>query len=178
MVAALLVANAALLWLGLTTDAVTIGITVKKEFLGFAFRLADERATYSILGAIWKLKSDGNVALFVLVVVFSVVFPIAKLVGGMWLWSMATFGASSGTGAARLRVWAERLSGLGKWSMLEVFMAALLCALLKAGDMVRVVIQPGMYWFVTAVIVSIVTANLTKRYVGGIAYVGTARTSH
>lgn len=44
-------------------------------------------------------------------------------------------------------------------------MAGLLCALLKAGDMVRLVIEPGLYWFIVAVLLSIVNAVLTRQLV-------------
>ena len=74
-----------------------------------------------------------------------------------------------------LLAWVRRLGSLGKWSMLEVFMAGLLCALLKAGDTVRLIIEPGLYWFVAAVIVSIVNASLTKRLVADPAMLKTGR---
>ena len=160
----LLVANVALLWIGLTEDAVTLGVTVTQEFLGRTFRLSDERATYSILDAIWKLHTDGNTALFIVIIAFSVTFPTAKLAATIWIWVRVSLGHPGERTRAALLAWARRLGSLGKWSMLEVFMAGLLCALLKAGDMVRLIIEPGLYWFV-AVIVSIVNANLTRRIV-------------
>ena len=161
----LLAVNVGLFWFGLTENAVTVGVTVKQAFLGRTFRFSDERATYSILDAIWKLRSDGNTALFVVVLLFSVVFPTVKLGGNIWIWLRASLSHPGEGTRPQLRAWARRLGSLGKWSMLEVFMAGLLCALLKAGDMVRLVIEPGLYWFVAAVLVSIVNAILTKQLV-------------
>jgi Paraquat-inducible protein A len=164
---ALLLLNVLLLWLGLTEDAVTVGVTVKKEVFGFAIRLSDERATYSVLDAIWKLRTDGNTILFVLIALFSVAFPMAKLAGNIYIWFRIATSRSSEATRQELLLWTRRLGDLGKWSMLEVFMAGLLCALLKAGDMVRVVIEPALYWFVAAVLLSIVNATQTKRIVAG-----------
>ena len=161
----LLAVNVGLFWFGLTENAVTVGVTVKQQFLGRTFRFSDERATYSILDAIWKLRSDGNSGLFVVVLLFSVVFPTVKLAGNVWIWLRASVSHPGARTRSDLKAWARRLGSLGKWSMLEVFMAGLLCALLKAGDMVRLVIEPGLYWFVAAVLVSIVNAILTKQLV-------------
>ncbi len=160
---ALLLLNVLLLWLGLTEDAVTVGVTVKKEVLGFAIRLSDERATYSVLDAIWKLRTDGNTVLFVLISLFSVAFPLAKLAGNIWIWFRIATSRPNEATRQQLQRWTRRLGDLGKWSMLEVFMAGLLCALLKAGDMVRLVIEPGLYWFIAAVLLSIVNATKTKQ---------------
>ena len=40
-----------------------------------------------------------------------------------------------------------------------------MCALLRAGETVRLLIRSGMYWFLGAVLLSIVNAILTKRLV-------------
>lgn len=115
---ALLFLNVLLLWLGLTEDAVTVGVTVKKEVFGFAIRLSDERATYSVLDAIWKLRTDGNTVLFVLIALFSVAFPIAKLAGNIWIWFRIATSRSSETPRQALQPGTRRLSDLGRWSML------------------------------------------------------------
>ena len=46
--------------------------------------------------------------------------------------------------------------------MLEVFVAGLLCVLLKLGQVTRFKIEVGMYWFFAAVMLSLVSAHLTK----------------
>ena len=45
--------------------------------------------------------------------------------------------------------------------MLEVFLAALLCVMVKMGDIVRVQLEPGIYLFCGAVVLSIICAALT-----------------
>ncbi|MEI6394424.1 MAG: paraquat-inducible protein A [Verrucomicrobiota bacterium] len=52
---------------------------------------------------------------------------------------------------------------MGKWSMLEVFVAGLLCVLLKLGDVTRFKIENGMYWFFAAVFLSLVNEYWTGK---------------
>lgn len=139
-------------------DAVTVAKTMTKEVLIWKIRLIDERATYSILSAIGKLWQDGNYGLFLLVFSFSVLFPWLKL----GVVSMAAISRWRGL-ESRGDGWHERIGALGKWSMIEVFMAALLCVMLKMGDLVRVKIEPGMYFFCASVIVGIATVALMKK---------------
>jgi len=58
---------------------------------------------------------------------------------------------------------AHWLHWLGKWSMLEVFVAGLLCVLLKLGTITRFKIESGMYWFFAAVFLSLVNAHWTEK---------------
>ena len=159
--AVLLIANAILFWIGFTTDAVTFGTTVKKEVAGlFTYRVVDERVTYSVVEAIFRLWKDGNHILFILVFGFSVVFPIVKWLGNVVLCMvMATSGQASSSSAK----FAHWLHVLGRWSMLEVFMAALMCVMVKMGDVVRVVLHAGIFWFLGAVMLSLVNALLAER---------------
>lgn len=142
-------------------DAVTVAKTLTKEVLIWKLRVVDERSTYSIITAIFKLWDDGNYGLFTIVFGFSIVFPIAKLLANTVL-VLSTFRPSMDTGHhPRIAAW---LGYLGKWSMIEVFMAALLCVVVKMGDLVRVQIEPGLYVFCAAVLTSIICASATRQY--------------
>ena len=139
-------------------DAVTVAKTMTKEVLVWKIRLIDERVTYSILSAIGKLWEDGNYGLFLLVFSFSVLFPWVKL----GVVSMAAISRWRGLESRGGR-WHERIGSLGKWSMLEVFMAALLCVMVKMGDLVRVKIELGIYFFCASVIVGIASVALLQK---------------
>ncbi len=159
--AASLCADAILLWLGLTEDAITVGKTLKKDVLGFTIRLMDERQTFSIFSAIFKLRSDGNYFLFMVIFLFSIVFPIVKWVANALIWvALMRSGRVVDNWMGRFVRW---LHWLGKWSMLEVFVAGLLCVLLKLGQVARFKIEDGMYWFFAAVFVSLVNAHWTEK---------------
>jgi paraquat-inducible protein A len=158
---ALLGLTAVLLTLGLTWDAVTIGKTITKEVLIWKLRVVDERSTYSILTAIFKLWDDGNYVLFLIVFSFSIVFPITKLLVNTGLVLAAMRPGIENAYHPRIAI---VLGYLSKWSMIEVFMAAMLCVVVKMGDLVRVQIEAGLYLFCAAVIMSIVSALLTRRF--------------
>jgi len=161
ILAVTLCANAVLLWLGLTEDAITVGKTLKKEVLGITIRLVDERQTFSIISAIFKLGSDGNYFLFFIIFLFSIVFPIVKWAANALIWvTLIRKGRVVASWVERSARW---LHWLGKWSMLEVFVAGLLCVLLKLGDITRFKIESGMYWFFAAVFLSLVNAHWTEK---------------
>ena len=156
-----LCADAILLWLGLTEDAITVGKTLKKEVLGLTIRLVDERQTFSIISAIFKLRSDGDYFLFVVLFLFSIVFPSVKWAANALIWvSLVRNGRVVSDWLGRTAHW---LHWLGKWSMLEVFVAGLLCVLLKLGTITRFKIESGMYWFFAAVFLSLVNAHWTEK---------------
>ena len=161
ILAVTLCADAVLLWLGLTEDAITVGKTLKQEVLGFSIRLVDERQTFSIISAIFKLRSDGNYFLFFVIFLFSIVFPIFKWAANAMIWvSLIRNGQVVSDRLGRSARW---LHWLGKWSMLEVFVAGLLCVLLKLGTVTRFKIEDGMYWFFAAVFLSLVNAHWTEK---------------
>lgn len=161
ILAVTLCANAILLWIGLTEDAITVGKTLKKELLGITIRLVDERQTFSILSAIFKLRSDGNHFLFFVIFLFSIVFPILKWVANALIWiTLMRHGRVVDNWVGRTVRW---LHWFGKWSMIEVFVAGLLCVLLKLGDVARFKIEGGMYWFFAAVFLSLINAKWTEK---------------
>jgi Paraquat-inducible protein A len=158
----LLLSNIIVFYLGFTREALTVGTTVKKEMLGFSFRLIDERASYSLISAILKLWEDGNHLLFIAIFTFSVIFPGAKILGNLALWMRMMSKQNSADGAASTAFLARWLHVLGRWSMVEVFAAGLLCVILKLGDIVRVKLGPGLLWFLAAVVLSMINAKLTE----------------
>jgi paraquat-inducible protein A len=138
-----------------------VGKTLKKEVLGLTIRLVDERQTFSIISAIFKLRSDGDYFLFVVLFLFSIVFPSVKWAANALIWvSLVRNGRVVSDWLGRTAHW---LHWLGKWSMLEVFVAGLLCVLLKLGTITRFKIEVGMYWFFAAVFLSLVNAHWTEK---------------
>lgn len=162
ILAAMLCANVVLFWLGLTEDAITVGKTLKKEVLGITIRLVDERQTFSIVSAIFKLRgNDGDQFLFVILFLFSIVFPIIKWSANVLIWVVLM--RNDRVEDNRLKLVARWLHWLGNWSMIEVFVAGLLCVLLKLGTVSRFKIEGGMYWFFAAVFLSLVNAHWTEK---------------
>lgn len=114
--------------------------------------LVDEKNTYSVLSGAWELFEANEIFLAVVVVLFSVAFPCAKLVS---LFILCHDGADS---SRELHFKAHAF--LGKWSMLDVFVIALLVVSLKLGDMVNIEIHSGVYLFAASVILTMILTHL------------------
>lgn len=107
----------------------------------------------SILESCWQLLEEGEIFLFLVIFVFSVVFPLIKLGMALYLWYLADVDRP---GFRRSLGWIEML---GKWSMLDVFVVALSVVAIQMSLISDVEIHPGIYLFATAVALSIVAVS-------------------
>jgi len=98
------------------------------------------RATDStILGGVVLLLHHGDFPIAAVIFIASVLVPLSKLLALSWLcWSVARRQPTSRHQRARL-YWATEL--VGKWSMTDVFVVAILVALINLGGLL--VITPG-----------------------------------
>ena len=110
-------------------------------------------STKSIASAILTLFDGGHVLLGAVVVLFSVVFPLAKLVVNLRIWLARDIASPGIRRAAR---WAVTL---GKWSMLDVFMAAIVVATVTLGMVASVTTEIGLYLFGGAIVLSMLAAQ-------------------
>lgn len=104
----------------------------------------------SIADALMVLAEDGEWVLAAVVGLFSIVLPVLKLVLAWWLWR-ATDLRNPNFGR-RLEV----LSMIGKWSMLDVFLVAILIAAIKISLVSDVQAHYGLYLFTASVLLSTV----------------------
>ena len=102
---------------------------------------------YSVATGVFGLYEDGQYVLATVVFFWSVVFPIAKLALLFWLW----FGRTDAEQRAFVLRWLDKL---GKWSMLDVFIVAILVVAAKLGPLAEVNVEPGLYVFGAAVLLS------------------------
>jgi len=140
-VLALLLLSAALLVLGWLLPIMTVETLLI---------LTDE---VSILDSCWQLLEQGEVFLFLVIFVFSIVFPLIKLGVALYLWWLADL---ERPGFLRSLAWIETL---GKWSMLDVFVVALSVVAIQMSFVSEVEIHPGIYLFTAAVALSIVAVS-------------------
>ena len=96
------------------------------------------------------LLRESDVLLFVIVAGFSMIFPTIKLLVAGWVW--ARVDATSPRGH-RAVAWME---GLGKWSMVDVFVVALIVVAVKVSLVTNVGVHSGVYVFAGAVAMSII----------------------
>ncbi len=138
LVGAGLVAALVLLGFGLAVPM----ISVNKLFL------FEERM--SVLRGLEILAGEGEWVLLVIVVVFSLLFPITKIGLSAWLWYG---GETDATGLRKQLGW---LDIAGKWSMLDVFVVAIVISAVKVSVVSAVAIHPGLYLFSGAILLSMV----------------------
>jgi paraquat-inducible protein A len=104
--------------------------------------------TVSLLSALEVLAQEAEWGLFVLIGTFSVVFPILKLLMLLLIWNIEP------ADSERHRVHLHWLSVYGKWSMLDVFVVALLVVSIKLGAMAEAHVERGIYAFAASVILT------------------------
>lgn len=114
------------------------------------------KSDYSIVAGIRGMWAAGQYGLAALIFFFSVLFPYAKLgaLGVLW------YGRFSPVRRGRLLEW---LKVLGKWSMLDVFVVAVIVVITKSGGPLDAEPRVGIYVFGAAVVWSLVLSMYVDR---------------
>ncbi|MBI4354419.1 MAG: paraquat-inducible protein A [Candidatus Omnitrophica bacterium] len=112
---------------------------------------------YSVFTGALSLAEHGDYVLAGVLFFFSMVFPIAKLLILGWVWWIRL----AEDERQRLLHWLEML---GKWSMLDVFVVAILIVLVKLGPLAKVEPRDGVYFFCAAIIVSMLATMYVDRF--------------
>lgn len=106
----------------------------------------------SILGGIVELLRHGNWLVGGVVLVFSILFPLAKIV---LLLELSLFEILH----RRHKAWTLRMmEHLGRWSMLDVLLLALLVMMVKLGSLVEFHLGPAILAFVGCVVMSMIAS--------------------
>lgn len=131
-----------------------LGLTLPVLKLTKLYVWTDE---HSMISIIWALYQDDELLLAVIVGVFSVVFPVLKLV---YLLAAAFVGPEDGTEQRR---WLADIEWLGKWSMLDVLALALTIFYVKSSNFADAVTLPGVYFFTAAVVLTMIAHGWVKQ---------------
>ena len=106
----------------------------------------------SILGGIVDLYQTGSVIVATVILLFSIVLPSLKILALIelsWLCSMQQ----------RHRAWTYRwMEQIGKWSMMDVMLLALLVMMIKLSGVVQFHFGPALIAFVLCVSMSMIAA--------------------
>jgi paraquat-inducible protein A len=108
------------------------------------------RNDYSVVTGVTGLYNQRDYALAVLLCFFSIVFPLIKLMALAVIWAVRMPVNSR----EKLLHW---LGILGKWSMLDVLVVAMLIVLVKIGPLAKVEPETGVYVFALAILLSMIT---------------------
>jgi paraquat-inducible protein A len=115
--------------------------------------------TFSILSGIELLWRDGNRFLAFVIFFFSIVFPIVKLFTLLFLWAARL-------AEERRRAMLHWIMVLGKWSMLDVFVVAVVVVAVKLGIFSKATPEPGIYVFAAAILLSMAVTMQIDRLSG------------
>ena len=110
---------------------------------------------YSVLGGIDALRRSGDWPLMILIFAFSVVLPYAKLALLAWVWRD---GRPRGSRRAL-----DLVEALGRWSLLDVLVVALAVVTLRGNFFVSTRLEPGLYLFAAAALLSMGLSAWTRR---------------
>jgi len=111
------------------------------------------RTQNTVLGSVRALYRDGMWAVAVLVFAASILVPLLKLLGLFFLV------ANRGSRWQRVRTGVHRTIGLiGPWAMLDVFLLALMVALIRFGNFATVIPGPGIVVFASVVVLTILAS--------------------
>jgi paraquat-inducible protein A len=108
----------------------------------------------SLLGGTLDLLSHGNLFVGVVVLLFSIILPLVKLVALLDLSWISLTGRQH-------RAWTYWFVELaGRWSMMDVLLLALLVAVVKLGDLVEFALGPAVIAFVLCVAMSLLASAM------------------
>ena len=111
---------------------------------------------YNLPHMVLMMWNDGLHIIAMLILFFSIIFPLFKLtiMFIVWFWPR-TF--------SRQKRLHELVRNLGKWSFMDIFVVALLLALTNKQAAVHAVPQVGVYFFIAAILLSMLTSELLHR---------------
>ena len=139
----LMIVSAVLLIIGLNSPV----LTTRKLW---------EKNTFSILSGITNLWTSKYYFLSAIIFFFSIIFPIFKLCALFTIWYVKL--------GDRQRIHLLRiLEMLGKWSMLDVFVVAVIVVSVKLGALASARAEKGIYYFGFSILLAIIASSLQTR---------------
>lgn len=114
--------------------------------------------TFSLIGGIFHLLDQNEVFLFIVLFSFSIAMPAYK----MLLLFRLSFLPHKNSQQVQREL--KLLFVTGKWSMLDVFVIAILLVVIKLGAIAEVNVHMGLYLFCLAVISSMILTQQVAKY--------------
>lgn len=139
------------------TASLVLGLTLPVIELTYFWLWSD---THSLISIVRALFAEQEWFLAGIVVVFSMLFPAIKL-----LYLLVAYTTMASGAGARTRI-LSRMSWLGKWSMLDVLVLALVIFYVKASALTEAAALPGIYFFSAAVLMTMIAYALVEHSPG------------
>ncbi|HHD78780.1 MAG TPA: paraquat-inducible protein A [Epsilonproteobacteria bacterium] len=139
---------------GLLTPILMVTIHKEVEYLGDIVLSFESKG---IIGSIIKLWDGGDVVVALVILLFSVIVPIVKILSLLFV---SVFIESKFAHSV-----VKFFKMIGKWSMVDVFVVAVFLVYLTAnkGDVSRAEVEVGLYFFLAYVIVSMLVSLSADR---------------
>jgi len=135
------------------TTCLVLGLTMPVIELTYFYVWSD---THSFISIVRALLAEQEIFLAGILVVFSMFFPAIKLV-----YLLVAYTTMATGGDARNRA-LNRMAWLGKWSMLDVLVLALVIFYVKSGALTEAAALPGVYFFAGAVLMTMIAYALVE----------------
>jgi paraquat-inducible protein A len=113
----------------------------------------------SVCRGLVVLWNAGEIFLFLILLVFTICFPFVKMNALLAIWLYP------GLSADQAKAFYKFVSHLGKWSMLDVFVVAILVLTLKSGSLASIRVGTGFFLF----FVSVMLTQFSSMWTGHIA---------
>lgn len=136
-----------------------LGLFVAGVFLPFTavtklWLFENQISVYQGLIVLW---GGGELFLFLILFVFTICFPFVKINALLALWLYPGLTGEQAKGFFRF------VSNMGKWSMLDVFVVAILVLTVKSGGLASIKVQNGFFLFFISVILTQLASSWTGR---------------
>lgn len=110
----------------------------------------------TIIGGVVELVQMGSWPVAAVIFIASVIVPVGKLVALAWL-CLVVSRSSELNAAVRTRLY--RLTEfIGRWSMIDIFVVAILVALIRAGSLMSITPGPAALAFGAVVVITMLAA--------------------
>jgi len=117
--------------------------------------ILNEENTSSILGGIWHLLTNNEILIGLLILFFSILFPISKMALLVYAWLVR-----NKTKTAKI---IQHIELVGKWAFLDVLVVAILVCVVKLGKLATVEVRYGLYFFILSVLLGWFSSFLTAK---------------
>ncbi len=112
----------------------------------------------TIIGGVMLFLQHGDIPIAVIIFTASVVVPIGKILALGWLCYAVRHRGEPLSNATRVRLY-RITEFIGRWSMVDVFVVAILVALIRAGELISVTPGPAALSFASVVVITMLAAN-------------------
>jgi len=116
------------------------------------------KTTFSVVSGIQSLYEEKHYVLACIIFFFSLVFPIFKLVVLCRIWFTRL-------GDQKRKSYLNWLGILGKWSMLDVFVVAVMIVVTKISGLAKAEARLGIYFFAVSILLAMILTEYFERLI-------------